>query len=421
VAWFLNIWLLLPAALQWGTNLCFFFVRKAVVYLLWRLRWHLAQRQMENNRKGISARDIALLFSILAALAFSQSIQVRQMGFLGIYGFVLVLYTLLQLTGLLSLSRRLPMPPLGTLPVAPKTLWQAEFWGVLLDVPLLLCLPFILTLSHLDEGGGASAIALLLLLLTLTALFVSLPRRSPKILINLPIKNREHQWVMEALLLLRHPQNHFPLRGPAALIILFFFAWMAPNIDFASKKFALLNLQHMLSLIMAFYIVLWQVQLLTNRFGAEYRTGGLLFLQPFERKQLLLWRNVVLVVFLLILDTLITLIITLSFHYTQWILWILQAITICLIVFTSFGNLLSLWQAYTIRIPPGSLMREPENSVAFAYGLIGCVAGGLITLTLQWPVLGWLATLALYPLSLRMAVWAFPKFEPFMVAKLEQK
>jgi hypothetical protein len=407
-------------------NHCRFSGRKrAVVYLLWRLRWHLARRQMENNRKGILARDVALIFSLLATVAFSQSKQIGlwlsgQSGTQGVgavYALLLLGYTALQATGLLSLSHRLPQEPLGSLPVSHTTLRGAEFWGLLLDMPLGLCLPFVFAIARWNGIGGVIGISLLLLAATALLVFLRPRRAATKPSLFARVRT-ESRLGMEGLLLLRHVQNHSPLRGPAALMITFFIAWIAPNID---KRFPLINLRDMLTITGASYFLLWQVQLLTNRFGAEYGTAGLLFLQPFPRKEMLVLRNIILVIFLLALDTVTTITITLFLGQTRWIVWILQAVIICLVTFTSFGNILSLYQPYTIRLAPGSLRREPENSVALLYVVIACLAGGLINITLQWPVLGWLATLAIYPLSVWIAAQIFPKKEAEMVATLEEK
>jgi hypothetical protein len=380
---------------------------------------------MEGSRRGISARDVALIFSVPALLFYTQSSSLEQWisgesgiaGVLTVFGITLALYWGLQITGVLSFSRRLPLAPLGALPVSARAFWWAEFWGLLLDTPFFLCLTFVAAAARF--GGGLLALLFLCILVVTTALLV-VPPRLPTLRFGLSILPRFSAglWWLEMLLLLRHAKNHLPLRGPATLIITLFIAWIAPNVD---KRFPLLNLRDMLSIVGAFYVVLWQVQLLTNRFGAENGTAGLLFLQPFNRVKMLVRRNVVLGVLLLCLDTLLTLTITIIFHYTQWTLWVLQAVVIGLITFTSLGNIASLCQPFTIRMPMGSLVREPENSVAFLYAVMGGVAGGLVALALYWPLLGWLATLAFYPISLALISWLFPRLEALLIAILEQK
>ena len=336
-------------------------------------------------------------------------------------GAVVLLFTCLQFTGVLSLGRRLPISPIAPLPITVNTRSWAEFWGFLLDTPFALTLPFLYSLAR--WGNILGAFEVLFLLLLVTAVVAMAKPRGQWIGGNKLLHGSfwtNNPLGLEMFLLLRHPLNHLALRGPATLLITFFVAWMAPNINIRDDRFPLVNLRDMLLLGGAFSLILWQVQLLTNRFGAEYRTAGLLFLQPFSRIQLLLWRNMALGIILLLLDTLVTVLITVTFHYTRWIPWVLHGVGICLIVFTSLGNLLSLLQPYTIRVAPGAFLREPDGGLPFLYGVCGTVAGLLIALVLVSPWLGWGCAILLYPLCLGITRAIFSRYEPTIVARLEE-
>jgi hypothetical protein len=177
--------------------------------------------------------------------------------------------------------------------------------------------------------------------------------------------------------LTRDPGSHLPLRAPAMLLLICFFGWISPNLG--NDPF--LNLRDLLGMGGLLYILLWQVQLLCNRFGNEAGTAQLLFGFPTPRRYLLAGRNFSLAALLIPLDGALVIGLCVSAHAAHFIGPLLGWGAMALVVVTALGNVASACLPFPIRRQGERYQAEPERSVAFVY-----VALGFATAALLWPV-----------------------------------
>ena len=104
--------------------------------------------------------------------------------------------------------------------------------------------------------------------------------------------------VAEWRLLVRKPESYLPLRRPAAMVLLGVLAFLASDMG----KDPVYSIKELLGLGGVLYTVLWQIQLLCNRFGSESGTATLLFSLSIPKARLLLGKNLALLMLLLLLD-----------------------------------------------------------------------------------------------------------------------
>ena len=202
--------------------------------------------------------------------------------------------------------------------------------------------------------------------------------------------NRHHfirespQWlcvvVTEWRLLLRVPQNYLRLRKPASILLLCVFAFLSPDMS----RNPVYNLKEFLGVGALLYNVLWQMQLLCNRFGSEAGTGTLLFGFSVPRRTLLLGKNVALLLLLLLLNgpAIAGLCIVAGFPQNIALFWLW--LPLILLVLTALGNLLSVLNPFAIKPTGRRGGTEPPEALAAGYVFVGCLAAILLV-----PV-GWL-------------------------------
>jgi hypothetical protein len=187
--------------------------------------------------------------------------------------------------------------------------------------------------------------------------------------------------------LARDPGAHLPLRAPAMLLLVCFFGWIAPNLG--NDPFA--NLRDLLGMGGLLYVLLWQVQLLCNRFGNEAGTARFLFGLPAPRRFLLAGCNLALAALLIPLDGALVAGTCLAAHAARLIGPLLGWGVTALVVMTALGNAVSICLPFPIRRRGERYQAEPERSVAFLY-----LALGFATAALLWPI---------RPLADRLSWW----------------
>ena len=176
-------------------------------------------------------------------------------------------------------------------------------------------------------------------------------------------------------LLVRDPGRHLALRWPAVMLLFGSFAWLAPDLggDYLRNAIDLPAMGGVL------YIVLWQLQLLCDRFGTESGTAALLFGFPISRRALILGRNLALLALLLLVDSLAF---TLAFAAAQPATWIMLSIAAwllpILLMVTAIGNVTSILRPFPLFARGERFMQEPEISGATTYLLTIVAAAGLI-------------------------------------------
>lgn len=192
------------------------------------------------------------------------------------------------------------------------------------------------------------------------------------------------QWlrvvITEWRLLLRAPQNYLRLRKPASVLLLGVFAFLSPDMS----RNPIYNLKEFLGMGALLYNVLWQMQLLCNRFGSESGTGTLLFGFSISRRVLLFGKNIALVLLLLMLDMPAIAGLCVIAGSPGRIPLFLAWLPLILLVLTALGNLLSVLHPFAIKPADGRRGVEPPEALSAGYILIGCLAAILLV-----PV-GWL-------------------------------
>lgn len=181
--------------------------------------------------------------------------------------------------------------------------------------------------------------------------------------------------------LVRNPAAHLPLRGPAALVFLFFFAWIAPNRGDDPVR----TLWDMLGMGSILYGALWQIQLLCNRFGNEAGTAALLLRFPVSRARLMVGKNLALAALLLLVNGTMGALLCLLIAAPRLIFPVMGWVLISVVLLTISGNLLSVLYPFPIAPPQRQkgFPFEPERSVAFLYVLIAVGIWAVLSLTAQ--------------------------------------
>jgi hypothetical protein len=194
-------------------------------------------------------------------------------------------------------------------------------------------------------------------------------------------------------LLLRKPQTFLPLRRPAALLLLGSFVFVAPDMG----RNPIYNLVEFLGIGTLLYSVLWQLQLLCNRFGSEAGTGALLFSFSIPRRRLLLGKNLALLALLLALDGAegigLRRVAEMPLDIPTYLIW-LPAI---LLTLTAVGNMVSVMQPFSIANgrQDRAAGAEPPDTLATVYVLTGCAVPLLLSPVAGLPARGPLGVLAL--------------------------
>jgi len=172
-----------------------------------------------------------------------------------------------------------------------------------------------------------------------------------------------HEWRS----LTRNPGAHLTLRSPASLLLTVAVAWMAPDLG----ADALRNMWDLVGMGAILYAVLWQVQLLCNRFGNDAGTGTLLLGLPVPRARLIAGRNLALGALLLLLDIPVATGLCLVAQKPHLIPVFVGWLPPILLALTAFGNVVSVVSAFPIPKRGTRFSREPERSLMFVYVALG--------------------------------------------------
>lgn len=228
---------------------------------------------------------------------------------------------------------------------------------------------------------------------------------------------------MEWHLLIRNPGRHLPLRGPAMMCLLCGFLWIAPNLG----DDALRNAQDLAGMGGLLYALLWQAQLLCDRFGTETGTAALLLSLPLDRCLLLLGRNAALLALLLAVDSMLLGVVCLAAHPASWLAGALFAwLPALLTLGTTLGNLTATAHPFPLAARGAEMLPEPEISVALDYFLLGALSAGLIWLctaavgsVLAAPLVGLAVAGGLYAATLPVAARQLLRREPRLIRALD--
>jgi hypothetical protein len=222
--------------------------------------------------------------------------------------------------------------------------------------------------------------------------------------------------------LVRNPASHLPLRQPASLLFTLAFAWIAPNLG----PDPIGNMTDLLGMGSLMYVVAWQVQIATNRFGNEAGTASLLLSFPVSRARMMVGRNLALAAFLLIGDGAVVVGITRAAEKPHLLVPLLLWLPVMVLLLTAFGNVLSVLSPFAIVRKKRGFEPEPERSIAFVYILVitavGCLIWGCVEATYVSPLAG-IAALAgvagLYAMSIPIAAWLLKRRERQIIATLD--
>lgn len=224
-------------------------------------------------------------------------------------------------------------------------------------------------------------------------------------------------------LLLRAPQNYLPLRKPASLLLLSVFAFLSPDMG----RNPVYNLKEFLGIGAILYSILWQVQLLCNRFGNDAGTGALLFGFSVPRRRLLLGRNLALFALLLLIDSGEIVGLTFVAESSDRIPLFLAWLPLILLVLTTLGNVVSVLEPFPIAPQDRQAGREPPDGLAAAYpGILGATALLLwpVAGLLSWGTIGILGSAVylgvLYVFSLYVASHLLTQRETTLIARLDR-
>ena len=232
--------------------------------------------------------------------------------------------------------------------------------------------------------------------------------------------------VTEWRLLLRAPHNYLRLRKPASVLLLCVFAFLSPDMS----RNPVYNVKEFLGVGALLYNVLWQMQLLCNRFGNEAGTGSLLFGFSVPRRTLLLGKNAALLLLLLCLDgpAIAGLCVVAGFpgHIPCFLLWL----PLILMVLTSLGNVVSILRPFAIASGGKRKGVEPPEALSAGYIVVGCLAvlllvpvGRLVSLEQPFAFLGVVGAISYvaggYALSLYAASVLLAKQEYKIIAALD--
>jgi hypothetical protein len=174
------------------------------------------------------------------------------------------------------------------------------------------------------------------------------------------------------------------------------------------------------------YVIAWQVQLATNRFGNEAGTASLLLSLPVSRARLILARNLALVTFLLVVDGAVVIGITRASEKPHLLMPLLLWLPVMVLLLTTFGNVLSVLSPFAIVRKKRGFEPEPERSIAFVYILVitavGCLIWGCVEATYVSLLAGIAALVGvagLYVGSVSLAAWLLKRRERQIIATLD--
>ncbi len=228
----------------------------------------------------------------------------------------------------------------------------------------------------------------------------------------------------ELTLLLRQPHTYLKLSEPAGLILMCFMGLLAPDMG----KDPVYNLKELLGIGGICFNLIWQLQLICNRFGSESGTATFLFSASVPRSHLMLGKNIALFILLILIDSAaipgLLFVAEASQNTLAFLLWL----PIALIILTSFGNLLSIEQPYAISRRIGTPKRSLPDVLGFAYLLVGVATGtliwGLQILIARFGAVGWLGSvsvvISLYCGSLILSVKRLQSREGSFIGQLDR-
>ncbi len=226
----------------------------------------------------------------------------------------------------------------------------------------------------------------------------------------------------EFRLLLRRPEGYLPLRRPASLLLLGVFAFLSPDLS----RDPVYNLKELLGIGAILYTLLWQMQLLCNRFGTEAGTATLLFGLSVPRRRLILGRNLALFLLLWPLDSGVTVGLSAVAEALRNLPQLLLTVPVLLLILTALGNLVSVVQPFPIARPVKRSGVEPPASLSWGYVAVGVAAGALLIPVFQmlaWNGVGIVAVTgylcALYAASLFASAALLAQQEQGLVAQLD--
>lgn len=173
--------------------------------------------------------------------------------------------------------------------------------------------------------------------------------------------------------LVRDPGAHLPLRQPATLLFTCTFAWMSTDLGANYLQIA----GDLISMAGILFPLFWQIQLLTNRFGNDARTAGLLFSFPVCRRRLLIGKNLAAMALLLLVNAFLFLALALAAKKWEWLGILLPNLPTALLIGCILGNPISALAPFPIQKQDQSGSPEPNRNLAAIYLFVGAgiVAG----------------------------------------------
>ena len=228
----------------------------------------------------------------------------------------------------------------------------------------------------------------------------------------------------ELTLLLRQPQTYLKLSEPAGLILLCFMALLAPDMG----KDPVYNVKELLGIGGICFNLIWQLQLFCNRFGSESGTATFLFSSSVPRLRLLLGKNIALFILLILIDSAAIPGLMIVAEAPQNTLAFLLWLPVVLIILTSFGNLLSIEQPYSISRRIGTPKRPLPDVLGYSYVLVAVATGtliwGLQALIAKFGVVGWTGSIAivisLYLGTLQFSAKRLQRIEGAFIGQLDR-
>ena len=175
-------------------------------------------------------------------------------------------------------------------------------------------------------------------------------------------------------LLLRTPQSYLPLRKPASLLLVGAFVFLSPDMS----RNPVYNLKEFMGIGALMYAMLWQMQLLCNRFGNEAGTAALLFGFSVPRRRLLLGKNLALFGLLLLVDGPALMGLSLVADVPERIGLFLFWLPLILLVLTSLGNVVSVLRPFAIARQEKRGDVEPPDTLTWAYVVVGAATVALL-------------------------------------------
>jgi hypothetical protein len=239
-----------------------------------------------------------------------------------------------------------------------------------------------------------------------------------------PIPQLAALFVTEWRLLARNPGSYLPLHQPAAILLLGVLGFLAPDMSKEGPDYCF---KELLGLGGVFFNVLWQMQLLCNRFGSEAGTAATLFSLSIPRWRMLLGKNLALLALLLLLDSAALAALCFVSEAPQNIPSFLLWQSLALIVITGLGNIVSVIQPFAIARNDSRSRKDAPDGLSAVYVGVGTGAGFLL-----WPVAGIVGSglwgimcglayaLLLYGLLLCVAAAILKRNERMLIARLDR-